>query len=172
MPAEAPSRAYAKIEEAIAWAQLPVRAGDVALEIGAAPGGAVMALARRGVAAAPVLAPEGFAEGFASAASGGDGAASSLTAGAVTVGAARTGVSLGPAEDCAGVVASVVGASGGAAAGAAARQAANRPAANARRKRTGLMIGLRRLSSGPLIPTFAKVLAAMGCECWNWTTGP
>ncbi len=49
VPADAPSRAYAKIEEAIAWAKLPVRAGDVALEIGAAPGGAVMALARRGV---------------------------------------------------------------------------------------------------------------------------
>jgi len=25
-------------------------------------------------------------------------------------------------------------------------------------------------SSGPLIPTFAKVPAAMGCECWNRTT--
>ena len=49
VPAEAPSRAYAKIEEAIAWAQLPVERGQVALEIGAAPGGAVLALARRGV---------------------------------------------------------------------------------------------------------------------------
>lgn len=49
VPAEAPSRAYAKIEEAIAWAQLPIRAGQVAVEIGAAPGGAVMALARRGL---------------------------------------------------------------------------------------------------------------------------
>ncbi len=49
VPADAPSRAYAKIEEAIAWANLPVAAGHVALEIGAAPGGAVMALARRGV---------------------------------------------------------------------------------------------------------------------------
>jgi 23S rRNA (cytidine2498-2'-O)-methyltransferase len=49
MPADAPSRAYAKIEEAIAWAGLPVKAGQVALEIGAAPGGAVMALARRGL---------------------------------------------------------------------------------------------------------------------------
>jgi 23S rRNA (cytidine2498-2'-O)-methyltransferase len=49
MPADAPSRAYAKIEEAIAWAALPVQAGQVALEIGAAPGGAVMALARRGL---------------------------------------------------------------------------------------------------------------------------
>ena len=49
MPADSPSRAYAKIEEAIAWAKLPVAAGQVALEIGAAPGGAVMALARRGL---------------------------------------------------------------------------------------------------------------------------
>ena len=49
VPPEAPSRAYAKIEEAIAWARLPVEAGQVALEIGAAPGGAVLALARRGL---------------------------------------------------------------------------------------------------------------------------
>lgn len=50
VPGDAPSRAYAKIEEAIAWAELPVAAGHVALEIGAAPGGAVLALARRGLA--------------------------------------------------------------------------------------------------------------------------
>jgi len=49
LPPDVPSRAYAKIEEAIAWAELPVAAGQVALEIGAAPGGAVMALARRGL---------------------------------------------------------------------------------------------------------------------------
>lgn len=49
VPADAPSRAYAKIEEAIAWQRLPVAAGQVAVEIGAAPGGAVMALARRGL---------------------------------------------------------------------------------------------------------------------------
>jgi 23S rRNA (cytidine2498-2'-O)-methyltransferase len=49
VPEDAPSRAYAKIEEAIAWARLPVEAGQVALEIGAAPGGAALALARRGV---------------------------------------------------------------------------------------------------------------------------
>jgi len=49
VPADAPSRAYAKIEEAIQWASLPVAAGHVALEIGAAPGGAVLALARRGL---------------------------------------------------------------------------------------------------------------------------
>ncbi len=45
----APSRAYYKCEEAIAWAHLPVAAGEVALEIGAAPGGAVLALAKRGL---------------------------------------------------------------------------------------------------------------------------
>lgn len=49
VPEDAPSRAYAKIEEAIAWAGLDVRAGQVALEIGASPGGAVYALARRGL---------------------------------------------------------------------------------------------------------------------------
>ncbi len=49
VPADAPSRAYAKIEEAIAWAHLPVERGQVAVEIGAAPGGAVYALARRGL---------------------------------------------------------------------------------------------------------------------------
>jgi hypothetical protein len=49
VPPEAPSRAYAKLEEAIAWAGLPVGAGQVAVEIGAAPGGAAYALARRGV---------------------------------------------------------------------------------------------------------------------------
>jgi len=49
VPGDAPSRAFAKIEEAIAWAGLPIAAGEVALEIGAAPGGAVLALARRGL---------------------------------------------------------------------------------------------------------------------------
>jgi 23S rRNA (cytidine2498-2'-O)-methyltransferase len=49
MPDDAPSRAFAKIEEAIQAFDLPVRAGDVALEIGAAPGGAAHALLRRGV---------------------------------------------------------------------------------------------------------------------------
>ncbi|CAN5678816.1 hypothetical protein BH11MYX1_BH11MYX1_42620 [soil metagenome] len=49
MPSDSPSRAYAKIEEAIAWRNLPVAAGQVVLEIGAAPGGAVLALARRGL---------------------------------------------------------------------------------------------------------------------------
>ncbi|MFT3697196.1 MAG: hypothetical protein QM831_28900 [Kofleriaceae bacterium] len=49
VPSDVPSRAFAKIEEAIAWRQLPIAAGQVALEVGAAPGGAVMALARRGL---------------------------------------------------------------------------------------------------------------------------
>lgn len=49
VPGDAPSRAYAKIEEAIAWGALPIEAGHVALEIGAAPGGAALALARRGL---------------------------------------------------------------------------------------------------------------------------
>jgi 23S rRNA (cytidine2498-2'-O)-methyltransferase len=49
VPDDAPSRAYAKIEEAIAWRGLDVKAGETALEIGAAPGGAALALARRGV---------------------------------------------------------------------------------------------------------------------------
>jgi 23S rRNA (cytidine2498-2'-O)-methyltransferase len=49
VPADAPSRAYAKIEEAITWAGLGVAPGQVALEIGAAPGGAALALARRGL---------------------------------------------------------------------------------------------------------------------------
>ncbi len=51
VPADAPSRAYAKLEEAIAWGKLPVERGQVALEIGAAPGGALYALARRGLEA-------------------------------------------------------------------------------------------------------------------------
>jgi 23S rRNA (cytidine2498-2'-O)-methyltransferase len=49
VPADSPSRAYAKIEEAIAWRELSVAPGQVALEIGCAPGGALLALARRGL---------------------------------------------------------------------------------------------------------------------------
>ncbi len=48
-PAYAPSRAYAKIVEAIAFAALDVRSGETALEIGCAPGGAVLALLERGL---------------------------------------------------------------------------------------------------------------------------
>jgi 23S rRNA (cytidine2498-2'-O)-methyltransferase len=50
LPPDLPSRAYAKIEEAIQAFSLPIRAGDTALELGAAPGGAAYALLRRGVA--------------------------------------------------------------------------------------------------------------------------
>jgi 23S rRNA (cytidine2498-2'-O)-methyltransferase len=68
VPSDAPSRAYAKIEEAIAWAGLDVAAGQVAVEIGAAPGGAALALARRGVHVAGVDAaaidPAVLATGF------------------------------------------------------------------------------------------------------------
>lgn len=49
IPPQAPSRAYRKLEEAIAWSRAPVRAGDVALELGSAPGGASYALLRRGL---------------------------------------------------------------------------------------------------------------------------
>jgi 23S rRNA (cytidine2498-2'-O)-methyltransferase len=49
LPPGTPSRAHAKIEQAIAWAGLPIAAGQVAVEIGSAPGGAAYALCRRGV---------------------------------------------------------------------------------------------------------------------------
>lgn len=49
VPDDVPSRAYAKLEEALAWSGAPLREGDVALEIGAAPGGAALALLRRGL---------------------------------------------------------------------------------------------------------------------------
>ncbi len=49
VPPDAPSRAFAKIEEAIVWSGAPVRPGQLAVEIGSAPGGAAYALLRRGV---------------------------------------------------------------------------------------------------------------------------
>jgi 23S rRNA (cytidine2498-2'-O)-methyltransferase len=49
VPAQSPSRAYGKIEEAIVHFGLAVRPGETALELGAAPGGAAFALLRRGV---------------------------------------------------------------------------------------------------------------------------
>jgi len=49
VPLESPSRAYSKLEEAIRVFDLPLRAGDLALELGAAPGGAAYALLRRGL---------------------------------------------------------------------------------------------------------------------------
>jgi len=49
LPSDAPSRAYLKTEEAVVSLQLPVVAGDVAVEIGSSPGGSVLSLLRRGV---------------------------------------------------------------------------------------------------------------------------
>jgi len=49
VPPDAPSRAYRKLEEALAWSRAPLRRGDVAVEIGSAPGGASYALLRRGL---------------------------------------------------------------------------------------------------------------------------
>lgn len=50
LPAEAPSRAWLKIEEALRWSGLPLRKGEVALELGSAPGGTSWALLDRGLA--------------------------------------------------------------------------------------------------------------------------
>lgn len=49
LPPEAPSRAYLKLEEGLLWSQAPLRAGDTAVEIGSAPGGASYALLQRGL---------------------------------------------------------------------------------------------------------------------------
>jgi 23S rRNA (cytidine2498-2'-O)-methyltransferase len=49
LPAEPVSRAYAKIEEAIAWSGLRLKRGDHVVEIGCAPGGASQALLERGL---------------------------------------------------------------------------------------------------------------------------
>lgn len=49
LPADIPSRAYAKLEEALDWAGLTPKRGERALELGAAPGGATYALLRRGL---------------------------------------------------------------------------------------------------------------------------
>lgn len=49
LPAHAVSRAYAKLEEAIQWSDLPVAVGDECVEIGCAPGGASQALLDRGL---------------------------------------------------------------------------------------------------------------------------
>src|SRR5207302_1748472 len=49
LPSHAVSRAYAKMEEAIQWSNLPVAAGDECVEIGCAPGGASQALLDRGL---------------------------------------------------------------------------------------------------------------------------
>jgi 23S rRNA (cytidine2498-2'-O)-methyltransferase len=47
LPAHAVSRAYAKLEEAIQWSDLPLAAEDECVEIGCAPGGASQALLDR-----------------------------------------------------------------------------------------------------------------------------
>lgn len=49
IPPEAPSRAWAKIEEAIRWSGSTPRAGEHAVELGSAPGGASFALLERGL---------------------------------------------------------------------------------------------------------------------------
>lgn len=47
-PPDMISRAYLKLAEALAWSELPVRAGDRCIEIGSAPGGACQLLLERG----------------------------------------------------------------------------------------------------------------------------
>jgi len=49
LPAHAVSRAYAKMDEAIGWSNLPVAEGDECVEVGCAPGGASQALLDRGL---------------------------------------------------------------------------------------------------------------------------
>lgn len=49
LPAEAPSRAYLKLEQGLGWSGAPIQTGQLAVEIGSAPGGASFALVRRGV---------------------------------------------------------------------------------------------------------------------------
>ncbi len=49
LPADAVSRAWLKMEEALRWSRLPVRAGARCVEIGSAPGGASQALLGRGL---------------------------------------------------------------------------------------------------------------------------
>jgi 23S rRNA (cytidine2498-2'-O)-methyltransferase len=49
LPADAPSRAYLKLEEGVLWSGAPLKSGDTAVEIGSAPGGASYALLKRGL---------------------------------------------------------------------------------------------------------------------------
>jgi 23S rRNA (cytidine2498-2'-O)-methyltransferase len=49
LPEGAVSRAYLKMEEALAWSGLPIQAGQKFVEIGCAPGGASQALLDRGL---------------------------------------------------------------------------------------------------------------------------
>jgi 23S rRNA (cytidine2498-2'-O)-methyltransferase len=48
-PKESPSRAWYKIEEFLLWSEFPLRKGDVAIEVGSAPGGVSYALLQRGL---------------------------------------------------------------------------------------------------------------------------
>jgi 23S rRNA (cytidine2498-2'-O)-methyltransferase len=48
VPDDVPSRAYAKLEEALAWSRMPLAVGDTVVEIGSSPGGAAMSLLRHG----------------------------------------------------------------------------------------------------------------------------
>lgn len=49
MPADSPSRAWLKLEEAVRFFGLEFTPADIAVEVGCAPGGVVLALLRRGV---------------------------------------------------------------------------------------------------------------------------
>jgi 23S rRNA (cytidine2498-2'-O)-methyltransferase len=49
LPENAVSRAYLKMEEALAWSRLPLRPGELWAEIGSAPGGASQALLNHGL---------------------------------------------------------------------------------------------------------------------------
>ena len=49
LPADAVSRAWLKMEEALVWSRLPIRPGARCAEIGSAPGGASQALLNRGL---------------------------------------------------------------------------------------------------------------------------
>lgn len=49
LPQAAPSRAYAKLVEAMQWSGAPIVAGHTAVEVGSGPGGAAYALLERGV---------------------------------------------------------------------------------------------------------------------------
>jgi len=53
-PPTSPSRAYSKLVEALAHFRLSLRAGDGVLELGAAPGGATLALIERGLSVVAV----------------------------------------------------------------------------------------------------------------------
>jgi 23S rRNA (cytidine2498-2'-O)-methyltransferase len=48
LPPDAVSRAYLKLEEALAWSRLPIKRNDLCVELGSAPGGAAQALLRHG----------------------------------------------------------------------------------------------------------------------------